>query len=67
MLVGTAAPFFVLLTLFIFAIAVVFLRLFRHKPIKGLLQDERLLNYSGWAVILLVAAAFAVFIVVNNK
>ena len=65
--VGTAAPFFFLPALFIFGIAVVFLRLFRHKPIKALLQDQRLIDYSSLAVILLVAAAFAVFIVVNNK
>jgi len=46
---------------------VAFLRVFRRKPIAALINDERLLNYSGWIVILLVAAAFAVFFVVNNR
>ncbi len=59
--------FILLLTLLIFGLAVLFLKVRNEKFIKGLFADQnRMYFYSLGSALILFIVAFLIFIIINN-
>jgi hypothetical protein len=64
--VGDFSVIVFIVSLPVLLVITVFLKVYRHKRLADIVQDERLVQYSAGIAVLLLLATFVIFMVINN-